>query len=266
MARALGSALEPLLDVALAVGLTSPELESLLRVMFVQRAVAKLPPHPRSGKAPSDVLISLATGLHRSEVTRIRRAGAKDSVRSRIEKRERLYSKTGRILKAWNTDPRFRGSSGGPLDLPYDLNTQGPSFEELVSKYLPNSHAPTVLKELRRRALVRTTDDGIVRFRSLTSSGRGLTASNVAHASKRMQLLGATLIEKMQGVHKSLSYEETKKLRVDEEQLPLIRAVIEKRASHFISALELEFRASIRVRPKSKISRIGVSIFSWEDK
>jgi hypothetical protein len=45
IARALSAALEPLIDVCLAIGVTSPEIESLLRATFVQRAFAKLPRH-----------------------------------------------------------------------------------------------------------------------------------------------------------------------------------------------------------------------------
>ena len=79
VARALSAALEPLIDVCLAIGITSPEIESLMRVAFVQRAFAKLPRHVNTGRGPSDTRVSLAAGVHRSEVSKIRAAGGTTS-------------------------------------------------------------------------------------------------------------------------------------------------------------------------------------------
>ena len=50
--KSMSAALEPLIDVCLKIGVTSPEIESLLRVAFVQRAFVKLPRHRRTGRGP----------------------------------------------------------------------------------------------------------------------------------------------------------------------------------------------------------------------
>ena len=76
VARALSAAFDPLIDVCLELGITSPELESLLRSAFVQRAFEKLPPHSRTGRPPSTNKVSVAAGLHRNEVSKIRAGGA----------------------------------------------------------------------------------------------------------------------------------------------------------------------------------------------
>src|SRR5271169_2586881 len=72
VARALGLALEPVVDLCLGVGLTSPELETVLRAVFVRQAEAKLPSRSKTGKPASDVRIGLAVGLHRNEVHKLR--------------------------------------------------------------------------------------------------------------------------------------------------------------------------------------------------
>src|ERR1700735_4229714 len=72
IARALSAAFEPLIDLCLTIGITSPEIESLLRATFVQRAFVRLPRHSRTGRRPSDSKVSLAAGVHRSAVSRIR--------------------------------------------------------------------------------------------------------------------------------------------------------------------------------------------------
>ena len=93
VARALSAALEPLIDVCLAIGVTSPEIESLLRVAFVQRAFAKLPRHATTGRGPSDSRVSLAAGVHRSEVSKIRAAGGTTSAKGTMKDQGALVFK-----------------------------------------------------------------------------------------------------------------------------------------------------------------------------
>src|SRR3984893_13760176 len=166
VARALSAALEPLIDVCLTIGIPGPELESLLRATFVQRAFAKLPRHSRTGRGPSDSKVSLAAGVHRSEVSRIRAAGGAKGAKWTMEKKQRLYSKSARVLLGWTTDRRFRTRGGLPRALPMDRNKQHRSFEDLVDRYAPGNHPGSVLKELRRRGNVELVDGEVVRFKS----------------------------------------------------------------------------------------------------
>jgi hypothetical protein len=259
VARALGIALEPVIDVCLDLGLTSPELESMLRGVFVQRAITKLPRHRRTGKPPSDVRVGLAVGLHRNEVRKIRSGRAE----VRMEKMEGRH-RAGRLLKGWSTDPRFTTSGGQPLDLPLESDEQGPSFEELVAKYLPGTASGSVLKELRRRSLVQLLPDEIIRFRSLTTRTVGLNATNVALAAKRLQLLGSTVLHNIRDAKNRRLYEEMKSIKVDSARLPLIRLVLERRARTFLEALESELRAAPSASRRADATQVGVSVFSWE--
>src|SRR5271166_3339439 len=195
VARALSAALEPLVDVCLQIGITSRQVESLLRVAFVQRAFVKLPRHPRTGRGPSESRVSLAVGVHRNEVSKIRAAGGTASAKGTMQEKERLYSKSARVLAGWTTDPRFMTSGGHPLDLPMERDRQRRSFEDLVDKYAPGNHPGSVLKELRRRGTVDLLKDGIVRFKSTTTRSSGLTKSNVAVAARRIKRLGDTLVQ-----------------------------------------------------------------------
>src|SRR6202790_4893651 len=210
VARALSAALEPLIDVCLAIGVTSPEIESLLRVAFVQRAFAKLPRHSRTGRGPSDSKVSLAAGVHRSEVSKIRAAGGAAGAKGTMEKKQRLYSKSARVLLGWTTDPRFMTSGGLPLDLPMERNKQRRGFEDLVDKYAPGNHPGSVLKELRRRGNVELLDGEVIRFKSSTTRTGGGTEANVAQASKRMKRLGETLLQSILDTQQSRLYAETK--------------------------------------------------------
>jgi hypothetical protein len=264
VARALSAALEPLIDVCLSIGITSPEIESLLRATFVQRAFVKLPRHSRTGRGPSDSKVSLAAGVHRSEVSKIRAAGGAAGAKGTMEKKQRLYSKSARVLLGWTTDPRFMTSGGLPLDLPVERSKQRRSFEDLVDKYAPGNHPGSVLKELRRRGNVDLLDDDIVRFKGTTTRSSGLTKSNVAGAARRIKRLGDTLVHNIVN-DKSRLYAETKTLSVDVEQMALIRAVLERRAKTFIAALESECQTRAVTGLSGKAKRMGVSMFAWEE-
>ncbi len=266
VARALSAALEPLIDVCLQIGITSPEIESLLRATFVQRAFLKLPRHGRTGRGPSDSRVSLAAGVHRSEVSRIRAAGGAAGAKGTMEAKQRLYSKSARVLTGWTTDPRFLTSGGGhPLDLPMEHNKQRRSFEDLVDKYAPGNHPGSLLKELRRRGNVDLLEDGIVRFKGTTTRSSGLTKSNVARAAQRLKRLGDTLVQNIVKTEQARLYAETKPLSFNAEQLALIRAVLERRTKTFLAAVESECHTRMTGDTNGKAKRMGVSVFAWEE-
>jgi len=265
VARALSAALEPLIDVCLTLGITSPEFESLLRATFVQRALVKLPRHARTGRGPSDSKVGLAAGVHRSEVGRIRAAGGAAGAKGTMERKQRLYSKSARVLLGWTTDPRFVTGGGQPLDLPMERSKQRRSFEDLVDKYAPGNHPGSVLKELRRRGNVVLLDGDIVRFKGTTTRSSGLTKSTVAAAARSIKHLGDTLVHNIVSAEQSRLYAETKTLILSTEQLALIRFVLERRARTFIAALESECESRIVTGGNGKAKRMGVSVFAWEE-
>ena len=265
IARALSAAFEPVIDLCLTIGITSPEIESLLRATFVQRAFVKLPRHSRTGRGPSDSKVSLAAGVHRSEVSRIRAAGGVKGAKGTMEQKQRLYSKSARVLAGWTTDRRFMTSGGFPLDLPMERNRQRHSFEDLVDKYAPGNHPGSVLKELRRRGNVELLEDAIVRLKATMTRPSGLTKTNAAAAARRIKRLGDTLIHNVVNAEQSRLYAETKAFSLNSEQLALIRAVLERRAKTFIAALESECQTRIVAGGGGAAKQMGVSLFAWEE-
>jgi Family of unknown function (DUF6502) len=263
VARALSAAFDPLIDVCLQLGITSPELESLLRSAFVQRAFDKLPPHSRTGSPPTTNKVSVATGVHRNEVSKIR-AGGSAMARETMQIKGQLYSKTARVLHGWSTDPRFTASGGSPLDLPLERNKQRRSFEDLVDKYAPGSHPGTVLKELRRRGNVELLDGDILRFKSASVQAKGVTPANVSKAALRMNRLGKTLFQKISDPEQARLYEETGKITLSARQMEIIRPILEERAKTFIKSVESEFVAR-GVKDADDQRSIGVGVFSWDE-
>ena len=69
LARALRAALRPLIKVMLAQGVTLPYLTELIKSLMVDVAQTDF---PLENKAPTDSRISLMTGVHRKDVSRLR--------------------------------------------------------------------------------------------------------------------------------------------------------------------------------------------------
>jgi hypothetical protein len=265
IANALSAALEPLIDVCLKTGITSPELEGLLRAAFVQRAFEKLPRHARTGRGPSDSQVSIAAGVHRTEVAKVRSAGGMASAKKTMQTREQLYSKSARLLNGWKTDARFTTSGGLPLDLPLESNKQQRSFEDLVATYAPGNHPGTLLKELTRKGNVRLLEGELVRLKSSTTRAKGVTSANVAYVAQRMKGLGETLFQNILNPEQARLYDETGKIQLSAQQLALLRPVIERRAKTFLQALESEF-GLLRTPDKGAESKtMSVGVFSWHE-
>jgi hypothetical protein len=263
VARALSAAFDPLIDLCLELGITSPELESLLRSAFVQRAFERLPPHSRTGRPPTTNKVSMATGLHRNEVGKIRSGGAA-MARETMQIKERLYSKSARVLNGWSTDPRLTASGGSPLDLPLERNKQRRSFEDLVDQYAPGNHPGTLLKELKRRGNVELLDGDVVRFKSANTQARGVTPATVSRAALRMNRLGKTLFQRILDPETMRLYEETEKITLSARQMAIIRPVLEERAKNFVKSIESEFAAR-SVKDADDPKSIGVGVFSWDE-
>ena len=271
-AQALRAALDPIIDICVRIGVNSTELESLVRVEFVRRLAETLPGNLRTGRGPSHEEIGLAAGLNRGEVQNILATGVK-SAEMRMQKKARQHSKSERILTLWSKNTRYLSTSGLPLDLPLDLQPEGPSFSELVDKALPGKLPKTVLKELRRRGLVQLLPDEIVRYRKTTALPTELTTAALAYTAEQMRLLGNTLLQSMRDPSSSVpnefgAYVASEPIAVPAEVLDMSQPAMLARIAAFIQGIENDFgrEASKAKRSKSPRKTIGVSVYMWRKK
>jgi hypothetical protein len=260
VARALGQALAPVADLCLRVGLTSPEFESVLRAVFVKRAIATLPPVSRSGKPPSDVRVGLAVGLHRNEVRRIR--GVKEELAMAKRSRRR---RTDRLLTGWLTDPRFCNAGGQPRDLPLVSFEGAPSFEELAAKYLPGVAPRSAIRELRRQGAILALADDVFRLRSTSSRTAGWSASDLAHAGKHLQRVISGVLGNAGDPDAMESYKEIPSVSIDPELVPLARRTLERRTQVFLDSIEKELTARASAKGSRSKQRIGLGVVTWRE-
>jgi hypothetical protein len=272
-AQALRAALDPIIDIYIRIGISSTELESLVRVAFVQRLAATLPGNLRTGRGPSHEEIGLAAGLNRGEVQNILATGAK-SAAMRMQKKARTHSKSERILSLWSKNTRYLSTSGLPLDLPLDLQPEAPSFSELVEKALPGKLPKTVLKELRRRGLVQMLPDEIVRYRKTTALPTELSTTALSYAAEQMRLLGNTLLQSMRDPtdakpREFAAYVTSDPIKVPSDVLDISQPAMLARIDSFIQGIQIEFGRASGKSQKSKsgpMKTIGVSVYTWRKK
>lgn len=150
----LARLLRPLVRLCIRAGMTFPALCQLLRELYVNVAEYDF---ALPGKEQTDSRVSLLTGIHRKEVSRLRGAGAP------VNAVPAAVSRTGAIIARWLASPRFCDEAGVPLPLPRNADGTHPSFEELVSSVTRDVRPRAVLDEwLDRRVVTIDGEDRIV--------------------------------------------------------------------------------------------------------
>jgi hypothetical protein len=260
LARSAMAAVEPLVELFLELGIASPEAESLLRSLFVHKARQSLAASSADGASPSDVRVSLVTGVHRNFVRRILAEPPRIAA-ARAQRKHR----TSRLLEAWHTDPAYLDSSGKPRDL--SRREPEPSFSTLASTYVPGAAPGVVLHELHRAGVVQLLPEERVRVRSRTFRVHGVNASGMSELGSRGRELLETLIHNLREPDARFLCDSMRSIEVDALRVPVIRDLIARRAGNFLAAIEQELaiEASLSHRRTSrKRVRIGLTAFESE--
>ena len=258
LARAAIRAIEPLVDLFLELGITSPEAESLLRAVFVHRSRHWLSNLGGNG-SPSDVRIALVSGVHRNFVKRLL-AGPPRIAEARESKSRRV----GRLLDAWHREPAYLDSSGKPRDLPErGLN---PSFEGLVSNYVPGVSSAALIGELHRTGVIEVLANRRIRVRSRSMRVAGITAANLRDVGFRSSAYLRTLIRNLRNPRESLLSENLNPIVVATRRAPLVREVIYRRTIAFLQSLEAELESEQgRALESEDSTRLSISIFEPDE-
>ena len=272
LAQLLSAAFDPLIDICARLGVNTSELESLVRVQFVQRLAVTLPKSAKTGKEPSHEEVALASGLNRAEVQKIRARGGGKSAQLRMRKKSRQHSKSARVLDLWKSDPRFVSSSGGPLGLPLDRQLSGPSFEDLVAEALPHTRHANVLKDLKRRGLIQVTDD-IVRIRRVPRPlPTQLNAQFLRLVAEEMRRVGSTLLQTAESAEGQASnplalFLTSEPVRIPAERLESVRSALQEQVANFVHGFERDFSRKPKPgKAKDPGLVIGTSVYTFSDR
>ncbi len=151
--RTLTRVLRPLVRLALSCGLTFPAFSAVIRRLFIDVAEKEF---AIEGKSQTDSRISLITGIHRKDVSRLRTGEVPMPVLPPP------VSRTSRIVARWLADPRYCDEHGLPRPLPRTGTDDEISFETLVGDVTRDLRARAVLDEwLDRGIAVVDADDRV---------------------------------------------------------------------------------------------------------
>jgi hypothetical protein len=146
--------LRPLVRLFIRCGITFPALMTLLRELYVNVAEYDF---ALTDKEQTDSRVSLLTGIHRKEVSRLRGAGAP------VHTVPAALSRTSSILARWIAAPEFTDEHGRPLPLPRTSDKSSiPSFESLVASVTRDVRPRAVLDEWLDRGLAAIDSDDCV--------------------------------------------------------------------------------------------------------
>lgn len=149
--------LRPLVRLMLRTGITFPILADRLRVLFVETAAASLPDE----RARTDSRLSLATGIHRKEIRRLREAGEGAPVPRLAE--PPAVTVTSAILARWLGTLGEPAMEGEAPVLPRAA-AEGPSFEALVRSVTKDVRPRAVLEDWLAQGIVSLDAEDRVRL------------------------------------------------------------------------------------------------------
>ncbi len=155
LVAALRHALRPLLRLMLARGITLPWITEFTKSLLVEIAERDF---ALAGKPPTDSRVSLLTGVHRKDVSRLRQSGSAPA-----EKMPGAVSLGAQLVARWLSQPPYVDANGQPLPLPRHASEGGEqSFEKLVAGLSSDIRSRVVLDEWQRLGVVHFDDEGRV--------------------------------------------------------------------------------------------------------
>jgi len=138
--------LRPLIRLLLSHGISFQVFSELVKAAYVKVAETEF---RLASKAQTDSRISLLTGIHRREISRLRTEPATGINLSQHSSMSAL------LLTIWSGDPEYLDKHGSPVPLPRLANKEGgPSFEAMVQSVSKDFRSRVVLDEWLRQGIV----------------------------------------------------------------------------------------------------------------
>jgi hypothetical protein len=155
--RALRHALRPLVKLMLARGMTFTYASELLKALFVEVADRDF---RLDGKVPTDSRVSLLSGVHRKEVSRLR-----EELESGEETVPDVISLGAQVVAQWMGAAPYVDEAGQPRPLARFASEGAElSFEALVARVNRDIRPRVVLDEWLRLGVVDLDEDGRIRL------------------------------------------------------------------------------------------------------
>lgn len=253
--RALRRLLLPVMKFCLRHSFKFQEISEACKMTLLEAAQLEL---ARTGERETTNRVSLMTGLHRADVTRLR-------VEPESAEAKASSGLMSRIISRWQVDRRFRTKQGKPRVLTFDGKTG--EFAKLLHSVSSDPNPYSVLHELERMGAVEVTPRGI-RLRTAEYIIHGDAPKIFSHLAQDCDDL-ITAVE--QNIYEA-SEEPNLHLRTEydnigEASLPAIRRWFLKEGSVFHRRIRdllarYDRDTNPKVRDKSPRMRVSLCTFS----
>ena len=250
---ALRMMLKPLVRLLISQGVSHGDFSEAAKDVYVEVAIR----HFDTSVKVNQSKVAILTGLTRKEVKNvIDRALSEEHL-------NRNYSRPGRVLAGWHSDPKYIGPYGVPLEIPYEAaGADIPCFTELVKTYSGDMAPRPMLKELVRVGAVVELENKTYKAVRRDFEAEALSPELVARLGKVGQYFFSTAaanIEKKEQGSGNFDRRVYTDEGLSEESLQQFDVYIKKRGQEFLEELDNWFVAKEKI-DKDKSNRISTGL------
>lgn len=257
VAQATFEGLAPLL---IERGITSPELEALLRAVCVHAAAKS----QNNSKRANASRVSVKTGVDRHLVAALLKGSADGGIGAPARR-----DAVSRVIEGWLSDPEYSEEGA-----PHDLEIGGPSSKgqtlwSLAQRYAPGVWPRLIVDELIRVDYVDTLSTGQLRYRGALASKSKRHSHNRESTPQLIRDAVQTLFRHAIHSDGSSSWRTARSLEIDQQDMPVVRKMLRERLNTMFGWITDELNSTRWQRNgamgNAKI-RVGVSGFTFEEK
>ena len=257
--RVAQAAFEGLAPLFIEHGLTSPEVEALLRTVFVH-AAAKAQSNLRR---PNVSRVSVKTGVDRHRVAALLR-GRPDVERGATSRRDAI----SRVIDGWLSDPEY-SNRDAPRDLDIgDPGSKGRSIWSLAQRYAPGVWPRLIVDELIRVDYVDTLPNGQLRCKPTPSAKLSPRRSSQESSVQLIRDAVQALFRDAIRPDAKPSWCTARSLDIDRQDLPLVRKMLRERLNTMFAWITDELNSTRwqhdGLSEGAKV-RVGLSGFTFEE-
>jgi Family of unknown function (DUF6502) len=239
-------------------GITSSEVESLLRTVLVHEAARV---SRQYGRRPNASQVAIKTGVDRHIVSRLLKGPLTPS-RLRVGRRD----PTRRVLDGWASDRAY--SLGSRLrEIPIgDPQSKGRTAWALVKRYAPGVWPRLVIDELIRLNYVDVSPNGLLRCKNVVSHGLDQKLIQAKSTADSVRDFTGSLVEFLL-LGQQGTWRATQRVAIKSSKAPLVRKLIRTRLDSVFAELTEELGST---RWQSRISEsasdvvLGITAFTFE--
>jgi hypothetical protein len=248
--RALLQLFEPLTGFVIDSGLSTGELNSILR----QAAVRSVASRQMQVSGRMNISgIAATTGIPRSEISRILKNTGKENGKLKDGRQQ----STNRILAAWHNEPKFTDPNGQPADL--KLYGRGATFESLVKAHGRGIPTRAMLDELIRTNAVDVLTSQRVRARTSLSVNRGISHQMIKAFGDRATELLSTMLANMRDPESARFVASVSGSALRAKALPLLRRELSTKSAEFLADIQESLEST-----KSRSNEVSVTVYYHE--